>query len=150
MYDKEKIIIIGSDHAGFEVKKFLVQKLKEEGYKVKDVGTDSEDSVDYPDFIHPVAHGVHTGEYERGIILCGTGNGAQMTANKYRNVRAALAWKDELAQLSRKHNNANILSIPGRYVSNEEAWQMTEIFLETEFEGGRHEKRVEKIGKLKH
>lgn len=150
MYDKEKILLIASDHGGFEIKKYLVKKLQEEGYKLKDFGTDSEESVDYPDYIHPLAHGINTGQYERGIILCGSGNGAQMTANKYRYVRAAVAWENELAKLAREHNDANVLSLPGRFVSKENAWEMVQTFLNTDFEGGRHQRRVEKIDQVKH
>src|SRR6056297_1057722 len=126
MYDKEKILLIASDHGGYEVKNYLVEKLKENGYKVKDFGTESEESVDYPDYIHPLAHNINTGQYERGIILCGSGNGAQMTANKYRYVRAAVAWENELAKLAREHNDADVLSLPGRFVSKEQAWEMVE------------------------
>ncbi|MCF8219759.1 MAG: ribose 5-phosphate isomerase B [Bacteroidales bacterium] len=150
MYDKDKIILIGSDHGGFEVKQHIVGKLEAEGYKVKDYGTDSEESVDYPDYIHPVAHGINTGQYERGIILCGSGNGAQMTANKYRYVRAGLAWNNEIAKLARQHNDANILALPGRFISKEDAWQLVLTFLETDFEGERHQRRVEKMDNIKH
>jgi len=150
MYDKEKILLIASDHGGYEVKNYLVEKLKENGYKVKDFGTESEESVDYPDYIHPLAHNINTGQYERGIILCGSGNGAQMTANKYRYVRAAVAWENELAKLAREHNDANVLSLPGRFVSKEQAWEMVETFLNTDFEGGRHQRRVDKIDQVKH
>lgn len=150
MYDKEKTLLIGSDHGGFPVKEYIVEKLRAEGYKVKDFGTNSEESVDYPDFIHPLAHGINTGQYEKGIVLCGSGNGAQMTANKYRNVRAAVAWENELAKLAREHNDANVLSLPGRFVSKESAWEMVKIFLDTDFEGGRHARRVEKIDQVKH
>lgn len=143
-----KVIPIASDHGAYTVKSYIVEQLKQAGYTVKDFGTDSEQSVDYPDFIHPVASAVSKGEYEVGIILCGSGNGAQMTANKYNNIRAALAWKNELALLARQHNNANILSIPGRYVTNEEAWEMVQTFLHTDFEGGRHEDRVKKLSQI--
>lgn len=148
MFDKNKTLVIGCDHGGYERKGYVVNKLRENGYTVKDMGTHSEESVDYPDFIHPVASGIQSGEYERGIIICGSGNGAQMTANKYSNVRAALCWKKELAELARLHNNANILSIPGRFVSDEEAWEMVDVFIKTCFEGGRHQKRVEKISQI--
>jgi len=148
MFDKNKTLVIGCDHGGYETKEFIVNKLKEFGYKVNDKGTYSEESVDYPDFIHPVAYSIQTGEYERGIIICGSGNGAQMTANKYSKVRAALCWKNELAELARLHNNANILALPGRFVTNEEAWEMVNTFLTTSFEGGRHQKRIEKLSKI--
>lgn len=138
-------IPIGTDHGGFEIKQYLVEKLKESGYVVKDYGTFSNESVDYPDYIHKVASAIENKTYNRGIILCGSGNGAQITANKYPNVRAALAWKDELAKLGRQHNDANILSLPGRFVNKEEAWKMVQTFLNTDFEGGRHARRVGKI-----
>ncbi len=127
------------------MKEFLKNKLEELGYRVKDMGTYSEESVDYPDFIHPLASAVNKGEFPMGIILCGSGNGAQMTANKYPGVRAALCWSPEQAMLARAHNNANIISLPGRFVSNEVALEMLMNFLNTDFEGGRHERRVEKI-----
>jgi len=141
----EHIIPIASDHGGFEMKEFLIGKLKEAGYMVKDFGTYSNESVDYPDMIHPLASAIEHGEYPLGIILCGSGNGAQMTANHHHNVRAALCWNVELAKLARQHNDANILALPGRFISNELAWEMVQVFLSTDFEGGRHTKRVEKI-----
>lgn len=127
------------------MKEFLVGKLKAAGYEVKDYGTHSAESVDYPDMVHPLASAIAKGEFPLGIILCGSGNGAQMTANHHHGVRAALCWNVELAALARKHNDANILSLPGRFVSNELAWEMVKVFLDTPFEGGRHTKRVEKI-----
>ena len=141
----KQIIPIASDHGGFEMKQFLIEKLEESGYEVMDYGTHSTESVDYPDMIHPLATAIEKGEYPLGIILCGSGNGAQMTANHHHGVRAALCWTDEIARLARLHNDANILALPGRFVSNEEAWQMVETFLNTPFEGGRHEKRIAKI-----
>lgn len=143
--EKEKIIYIGSDHAGFPMKDFVRRNLEEAGYKVKDFGTDSEESVDYPDYIHPIAKAINDGEDAVGVIFCGSGNGAQMTANKYTHIRAALCWNKEQAFLARLHNDANIISVPGRFVDFSEAWEMVKIFLETEFEGGRHERRVKKI-----
>lgn len=140
-----KKIAIGSDHAGFEYKQILVEYLKEEGNLVDDVGPFSADSVDYPDFIHPVAEKVENGEVEMGIILCGSGNGAAMTANKHKGIRAAIAWNEDLSALARQHNNANILSIPARFVNKELAVSMVDIFLQTEFEGGRHQRRVDKM-----
>jgi ribose 5-phosphate isomerase B len=140
-----QIIPIASDHGGFEMKQFLVEKLKEAGYEVKDYGTYSTDSVDYPDMIHPLARAIEHGEYPLGIILCGSGNGAQMTANKHPHVRAALCWNEELAKLARQHNDANILSLPGRFIPFDLAWRMVQLFLNTPFEGGRHTRRVEKI-----
>lgn len=141
----EHIIPIASDHGGFEMKQFLIEKLTEAGYKVDDYGCYSPESVDYPDMIHPLATAIETGKYPLGIILCGSGNGAQMTANHHHNVRAALCWNVELAKLARQHNNANILALPGRFIPNELAWEMVQAFLCTDFEGGRHTRRVEKI-----
>ena len=140
-----RIIPIASDHGGFEMKQFLVEKLLEAGYEVRDFGTYTPESVDYPDMIHPLATAIEKGEYPLGIILCGSGNGAQMTANHHHNVRAALCWNVELARLARQHNDANILTLPGRFIPNELAWKMVQAFLNTEFEGGRHSRRVEKI-----
>ena len=141
-------IPIGSDHGGFAMKEFLIEKLQASGRKILDYGTFSEESVDYPDIIHPLAADINNGKFPFGIILCGSGNGAQMIANKNPNVRAALCWSVEQAKLSRQHNNANIISLPGRFVDFEEAFQMVEVFLTTEFEGGRHQKRVEKISEI--
>lgn len=141
----EKTIPIASDHGGFEMKQFLIGRLEEAGYEVRDFGTHSAESVDYPDMIHPLATSIENGEYPLGIILCGSGNGAQMAANHHHKVRAALCWNVEIARLARQHNNANIIALPGRFVSNKLAWEMVQTFLNTEFEGGRHEKRVEKI-----
>ena len=141
----ETIIPIASDHGGFEMKQYLIEKLKEAGYEVRDFGTHSLKSVDYPDMIHPLASAIEHGEYPLGIILCGSGNGAQMTANHHHNVRAALCWNVELAKLARQHNDANILALPGRFISNELAWEMVKVFLHTDFEGGRHLQRIKKI-----
>jgi len=142
------VLAMASDHGGFKMKEFIKNKLKEIGFFVKDFGTYSENSVDYPDFIHPLAKAINEGEYKIGIIMCGSGNGAQITANKYLNVRAGLCWNEEQAMLTRLHNNANVLSLPGRFVSLDEAWRIVEVFLSTEFEGGRHTQRVEKIAKI--
>ena len=147
MFDKQQKIPISCDHGGFDMKEFLRIKLEKLGYVINDMGTYSGDSVDYPDFIHPLAKAVNDGEFETGIILCGSGNGAQMTANKYSGVRAALCWTPEQAELARKHNNANIIALPGRFISNDMAIEMALKFLNTEFEGGRHQRRVEKISK---
>ena len=147
MFDKQQKIPISCDHGGFDMKEFLRVKLKKLGYIINDMGTYSGDSVDYPDFIHPLAKAVNNGEFNTGIIICGSGNGAQMTANKYSGVRAALCWTPEQAELARKHNNANIISLPGRFISNDMAIEMALKFLNTEFEGGRHQRRVEKISK---
>ena len=143
-----QIIPIASDHGGFEMKQFLIEKLQESGYEVKDYGTDSTESVDYPDMIHPLAKAIEKGEYPIGIILCGSGNGAQMTANKHPHVRAALCWNEELAKLAREHNDANIMALPGRFIPFDQAWRMVQIFLNTPFAGGRHARRVEKIEQI--
>lgn len=148
MTDKNKIIIIGSDHGGYKMKEFIKKNLINKGYKIKDVGTYSTESVDYPDIIHPLAKAINTNKYEIGIILCGSGNGAQMTANKYNNIRAALCWTEEQAKLCRMHNNANIISIPGRFIDLELGLKMVKIFLTTDFEGGRHIQRVNKISQI--
>lgn len=142
---KKIYISIGCDHAGFSYKQAIIEYLKKNGYEVTDFGTNSEESVDYPDFVHPVAQSVHDGKANLGIVMCGSGNGVAMTANKYEGIRAALCWNPELAALARQHNDANILSIPVRYVSEEIALEMVNAFLQTPFEGGRHQLRVEKI-----
>lgn len=147
MFDKQHKIPMACDHGGFDMKEYLKVKLEKLGYLIEDMGTYSEESVDYPDLIHPLAKTINDGKYEFGIIICGSGNGAQMTANKYKKVRAALCWNLEQAILSRAHNNANILSLPGRFIGKDLAMEMTLNFLNTEFEGGRHQRRVEKISK---
>lgn len=139
------IIAIGNDHAGTDYKFEIVKQLKAKGINVINFGTDSNDSMDYPDTIHPVASAVEKGEADLGIIICGSGNGAQITANKHQGIRAALVWNNELVALARQHNNANILSIPARFVSLQQALGFVDIFLTTEFEGGRHQNRVNKI-----
>ena len=138
-------VAIGNDHAGTEYKKKIADFLKNEGYTVLNFGTDTNESVDYPDFIHPVAKAVNNDKVDFGIIICGSGNGANMTANKYQKVRSALCWNKEITSLAREHNNANILSIPARYTSEAQAVEMVKTFINTPFEGGRHERRVEKI-----
>ena len=138
-------ISIGNDHAGTLYKEAIVLLLKNLGNEVKNYGTDSESSVDYPDFIHPVAKDIQSDIAELGIIICGSGNGANMTANKYSKVRSALCWTKEIAMLAKSHNNANILSIPARFTSLEQAKQIVEVFLSTPFEGGRHQNRIDKI-----
>jgi ribose 5-phosphate isomerase B len=140
-----KTIVLGADHAGFEQKEAVKNFLLEKGYLVLDKGTHTTESVDYPDFIHPVAKAIEEGDAALGIIFCGSGNGVAMTANKHAHIRAALAWLVELAELARQHNDANVLSIPSRYVSTELAIQMVDAFLNTDFEGGRHQRRVDKI-----
>jgi ribose 5-phosphate isomerase B len=138
-------IAIGNDHAGTAYKFEIIAFLKEQGHEVLNFGTDNEESMDYPDAIHPVAESVVNREARFGIILCGSGNGAQITANKHAEIRAGLVWNNELASLTRKHNNANVLAIPSRFVSLHQALSFVKIFLETDFEGGRHEKRIAKI-----
>lgn len=138
-------IAIGNDHAGTEYKLAIVGLLKSMNVEVINHGTDGTDSVDYPDFIHPVAQNVEKGEVSLGIVVCGSGNGASMTANKHQGVRAALCWNKELTALAREHNDANILSLPARFISLSQALEMVKTFINTEFEGGRHERRVEKI-----
>ena len=142
---KGEIIPVASDHGGFEMKRYIIDQLISNGYEVKDFGTYNDESVDYPDFIHPLASEINDGNFKMGIIICGSGNGAQMVANKYPNVRAALCWSEEITKLARQHNNANILSLPGRFLKPEFAMKLVRIFLNTEFEGGRHQKRIEKI-----
>ncbi len=138
-------ISIGNDHAGTEYKFAILDYLKSQGIHVINHGTDSDDSADYPDFIHPVAEDVQMKKVDMGIIICGSGNGANMTANKHNGVRSALCWTKEIAALAREHNNANILSIPARFTSLPQAIDITKTFLNTKFEGGRHKRRVDKI-----
>ena len=145
VFDSSKPIAIGSDHAGFEYKTALISWLTAKGYQVKDFGTSSPDSVDYPDFAHPTATSVETGEAAFGILLCGSANGVAMTANKHQQIRAGLCWQNDVALLVRKHNNANMICIPARFVSLALAEQMIELFMTTEFEGGRHATRVGKM-----
>ncbi len=140
-------VIIASDHAGFELKEKIIKKFNAEFEWVNN-GTFSSESVDYPDFAHPLADKVSKGEFEYGILICGTGNGIGMTANKHANVRAALCWKKEIAELARQHNNANILVLPARFISDEDAFVVVKTFFSTDFEGGRHQRRVEKINIL--
>ncbi|MAM22975.1 MAG: ribose 5-phosphate isomerase B [Croceibacter sp.] len=138
-------IAIGNDHAGTFYKNTIVEYLKSENIEVINYGTNSEDSVDYPDFVHPVAADVESNSVNLGIIICGSGNGASMTANKHQGVRSALCWTKEITKLAREHNDANILSIPARFTSVQQALEMVKLFLNTEFEGGRHQTRVDKI-----
>ncbi|WP_250631873.1 ribose 5-phosphate isomerase B [Rhodoflexus caldus] len=140
-----KKIAIGADHAGFLYKTKIIAHLESLGYQVDDKGTYSEQSVDYPDFAHPVAEAVESGAADLGILICGSGNGVAITANKHQGIRAALCWTQELAALARQHNDANIISLPARFVSIEEAIGMVDTFLKTPFEGGRHQNRVNKI-----
>ncbi len=144
-FDKNLPLAVGADHAGFEYKEEIKKLLLAEGWQVVDKGTFSAGSVDYPDFAHPVATMVADGLATAGILVCGSGNGVCMTANKHAGIRAALCWTEEIVSLARQHNNANVLCIPARFVSIEKTNSMVETFLVTEFEGGRHERRVEKI-----
>jgi len=140
---KSLTIAIGGDHAGFEHKAILIDFLKE--YSIKDFGTYGNDSVDYPDFAHPVASAVENEEFDLGILICGSANGVAITANKHQGIRAAICWNSELAELARTHNNANVLCIPARFVSTELAKEITSKFINSAFEGGRHANRVDKI-----
>ncbi|MEG1545308.1 MAG: ribose 5-phosphate isomerase B [Tannerellaceae bacterium] len=136
---------LGNDHAGFEMKEYVKQLLNARGMAYKDFGTYNCDSCDYPDFAHPLASAVEAGEVSCGIAICGTGNGIAMTLNKHQGIRAALCWNAEISQLARAHNDANILVMPGRFISKEEAAHCVEAFFDTPFEGGRHQKRIDKI-----
>lgn len=138
-------IAIGADHAGFDYKELLKKWLEKNGYPVKDFGTYNSESADYPDFAHPVASGVENKEFDLGVLICGSANGVAMTANKHQGIRAAICWKEELAELARTHNNANVLCIPARHVSIELAEKILDKFLHSAFEGGRHARRVDKI-----
>jgi len=136
---------MGSDHAGFPLKEKIKDYLLKKGYSVNDYGTHSEEKTDYPDYIHPLSARVSAGEHPVGIIMCGSGNGASMTANKYPGVRSALCWSAVITRLARQHNDANILALPGRFIEEELALELVDIFLNTPFEGGRHLKRIQKI-----
>ena len=138
-------ISIGNDHAGTDYKQAVVKHLKSKDITINNYGTDSEDSVDYPDFVHPVAKDVNDAKVDFGILICGSANGVAMTANKYQNVRAGICWIDEITELTRQHNNANIICIPARFTAIPQVLKMVDTFLETKFEGGRHQKRVDKI-----
>lgn len=141
----KQIIPIGADHAGFELKEIIKSYMEEKGYAFKDFGCYSKDSIDYPDFAHPVANMVEQNKEMLGVLICGSGNGINMTANKHQGVRSALCWKKEIAELTRLHNNANILTLPARFITADEAKEMVDVFFTTEFEGGRHQNRVDKI-----
>lgn len=145
VFDASLPIAIGCDHAGLEYKTAIVKWLSEKGFAIKDFGTYLSDSVDYPDFAHPTALSVESGEAAFGILLCGSANGVSITANKHQGIRAGLCWQNDIAQLTRMHNNANIICIPSRFVALALAQQMIELFMNTPFEGGRHATRVEKI-----
>ena len=144
-FDLSKPIAVGSDHAGYDYKEELISFLEGKGFPFIDFGTNNKDSVDYPDFAHPVALAVESGQAAFGILLCGSANGVAITANKHQGVRAAICWGEELAQLARAHNNANIICIPARFVREGDAEKMVNIFMSTAFEGGRHSRRVEKM-----
>ncbi len=139
------ILAIGCDHAGFEFKESLKVFLIKENYQVKDYGTFSKDSVDYPDYVHPLAHSIEDGINEFGILLCGSANGVAITANKHKYIREAIAWQNEVASLARRHNNANVICLPARFITLEQAKQFVITFLTTPFEGGRHVHRIKKI-----
>jgi ribose 5-phosphate isomerase B len=136
---------LGCDHAGFDYKDAVIELLRNHGYTVADKGTNGTESVDYPDFVHPVAADIAAQKAQLGIVMCGSGNGVAMTVNKYANIRAALCWNKELAALCRQHNDANILAIPVRFINKQTALEMVETFISTDFEGGRHQRRVQKI-----
>lgn len=138
-------ISIGNDHAGPDYKKAIVKYLEDKGYTVTNHGTDTFDSVDYPDFVHPVANDIESGAADLGIVICGSGNGVAITVNKHQGVRAALCWTKEIAALARQHNDANIISIPARFTAIQQAVEMVDAFLNTKFEGGRHQQRVDKM-----
>lgn len=138
-------IIIASDHAGFRLKEKLIKWLISGRYEVKDLGCFSEDSVDYPDYAHPLADAVEKGSFSYGITICGSGNGISMATNKHRKIRSAVCWNEDISRLARSHNDANICALPGRFLSEEEAVRIVKVFLSTPFEGGRHKRRIEKI-----
>jgi ribose 5-phosphate isomerase B len=138
-------LFIASDHAGYELKLFVKDYLAKKGFDVTDLGTNSAESCDYADYAHPLAVAVEKSPDYYGITICGSGNGIAMTANKHQGIRAALCWNEEISRLARSHNNANVLSMPARFISKEEAIKILEMFLNTEFEGGRHQRRIEKM-----
>jgi ribose 5-phosphate isomerase B len=145
MLDKTKTLALGCDQGGFTIKEFIKIKLAESGYSVRDFGTYTSESIDYPDLAHQVATAVNNGQYPMAILICGSGNGVCMVANKYSGIRAALCWNTELAKLARLHNDANILCLPGRFISEKEALSAALVFLTSDFEGGRHKTRIDKI-----
>jgi ribose 5-phosphate isomerase B len=140
-----KKIAMASDHAGFKLKQQLKEYLQNKGYEIYDFGTHSEESVDYPDFIHPLAEAVERGEFDLGLIMCGSGNGVAITANKHQGIRAAYCWNEEIARLARMHNDANVCALPGRFIAFDYAKVIVDAFLNAQFEGGRHQRRVNKI-----
>ncbi|MGB0931356.1 MAG: ribose 5-phosphate isomerase B [Chitinophagales bacterium] len=138
-------VAIGGDHAGFEYKTILKQQLEGNGFEVIDFGPNSTDSTDYPDYVHPLCNAIEEGEADFGVLICGSANGVAITANKHQKIRAAICWQNELAALARQHNNANVICLPARFISIYNAQAMVDIFLKTDFEGGRHARRVSKI-----
>ncbi len=141
----KKIVGIASDHAGFQMKEYLKSLFDYAGYEIKDFGAHSSDSMDYPDSAHPLAEAVEKGEVEFGVAICGSGNGINMTLNKHQGIRAALCWKPELGALAKQHNNANIISLPARFISEEMARDIVRAYMAAEYEGGRHQRRIDKI-----
>ncbi|MFZ4522298.1 MAG: ribose 5-phosphate isomerase B [Bacteroidales bacterium] len=148
MVDSFKQIAIGCDHAGFDVKEYIKMSLEKFGHTFHDFGAFSDSSMDYPDTAHPLAKAVQSGEYEYGILICGSGNGVAIVANKYTGIRAAICWNEEITRLARQHNNANIIVLPARFITHEEAVEFVQLFLATRFEGGRHQVRVDKISNI--
>jgi len=145
MIDKSKTLALGCDQGGYELKEYIKIKIAESGYSVRDFGTYTPESIDYPDVAHPVASAVENGQYPMAILICGSGNGICMTANKHSGIRAALCWNTDIARLARQHNDANIICLPGRFISQYEALSAVITFLTTDFEGGRHKTRIDKI-----
>ncbi|HAE13558.1 MAG: ribose 5-phosphate isomerase B [Chitinophagales bacterium] len=142
---EQQTIAIGCDHAGYDYKEAIAAHLSEAGYLVLDMGTHSSESVDYPDFVHPVAEAIEQGKANLGVLICGSANGVAITANKHQQIRAAIAWEEELASLARQHNNANVICLPARFISQDLAVACVDTFLQSEFEGGRHQRRVDKM-----
>lgn len=138
-------IAVGNDHAGFEMKEVLLKWLEENDYDFENFGTNSPESMDYPDVVHPLAESVETGKFDFGLLICGSGQGVSFTANKHQGIRAALCWKKEIAELARQHNNANVLCLPGRFLSEQEGIDILKAFLNAKFEGGRHQNRIDKV-----
>jgi ribose 5-phosphate isomerase B len=138
-------IAIGNDHAGYEIKRIIKDWLEEQGYDFVDYGTDSPEPADYPDIVHPLASAVDKGEIDMGVLICGSGQGASITANKHQGIRATLCWRPEIAVLARSHNDANILCLPGRFIEGDAAIEVLRVFLDTPFDGGRHKRRIEKV-----
>lgn len=138
-------IAVGNDHAGYEMKVVLLKWLEEQGYEIENFGTNSPESMDYPDVVHPLAESVEAGKFDFGLLICGSGQGVSFTANKHQGIRAALCWKKEIAELARQHNNANVLCLPGRFLTEKEGIEILSAFLNAKFEGGRHQNRIDKV-----